>query len=265
VLLLLPPSEAKTPGGSGPALGPRPALSTPGLTEPRRLLLAALRRAVTADPASLAAGLKLPAGRAESALAANAAVPTAPTRPALDRYAGVVYAALDAATLTAAARRRAEEQVLVFSGLWGVVRGGDPVPDYRVPASGTVGGLGGVTAHWRGPLAEVLPALIGTGPVLDLRSTDYRAMWRPTGALRDQVVAVRVLAEAGAGSGRTRRPVSYHAKTVKGLLARHLVSGRRHHRDPMAALADAAAALDLRVVDTSTRAVRSVDLVGATS
>jgi cytoplasmic iron level regulating protein YaaA (DUF328/UPF0246 family) len=262
VLLLLPPSEGKTGGGSGPALGPRPALSTPQLAAPRQRLVAALRRAARADPDLLATGLRLPAGRADAALAANRDVTTAPTRPALDRYAGVAYAALDVASLTSAARRRAEQEVLVLSGLWGVVRGADPVPDYRVPAGGTVAGIGGVTAHWRGPLAEVLPGVVGDEAVLDLRSTDYRAMWRPAGGQRDQVVAVRVLAERGAGARRTVAPVSHHAKTVKGLVVRHLVSGRHRHRDPMAALADAAAALGLRLSDTSTRSVRSVDLVG---
>jgi cytoplasmic iron level regulating protein YaaA (DUF328/UPF0246 family) len=263
VLLLLPPSEGKTAGGTGPALGRRPALSTPALAAPRQRLVDALRRAARDDPAALATGLQLPAGLAAAAVAANRHVATAPTRPALDRYAGVVYAALDVATLSAAARRRADEQVLVFSGLWGVVRGGDPVPDYRVPAGGTLAGIGGVTAHWRGPLAEQLPGLVADEPVLDLRSTDYRAMWRPRPSLRDQVVAVRVLAERGAGAARTARPVSHHAKTVKGLVVRHLVSGRRRHRDPMAAVAEAADALGLRTVDTSTRSVRSVDLVDA--
>lgn len=224
--------------------------------------MAALRRAAKEDPAALAIGLHLPAGLASAALAANRAVATAPTLAALDRYAGVVYAALDPPTLTAAARRRAEGEVVVFSGLWGVVRGGDPVPDYRVPASGTVPGLGGVSAHWRGPLAAVLPGLAGDEAVLDLRSGDYRAMWRPTGGCRDQVLAVRVLAERGSGARRTVGPVSYHAKWVKGLVVRHLVSGRRRHRDAMEALADAAAALDLRPVDTSTATERSADLIG---
>jgi cytoplasmic iron level regulating protein YaaA (DUF328/UPF0246 family) len=262
VLLLLPPSEAKSAGGSGPALGDRPVLSTPELAAPRQRLAAALRRAARTDPTRLAAGLKLPPGLADAALAADRSVSTAPTRPALDRYAGVVYAALDVASLTPAARRRAEREVVVLSGLWGVVRGADPVPDYRVPASGVVAGIGSVTTHWRAPLAEALPGLVGDEPVLDLRSGDYRAMWRPVGGLRDQVVAVRVLAERGTGAHRTVGPVSHHAKTVKGLVVRHLVSGRCRHRDPMAALADAADALDLRVVDTSSGPVRSVDLVG---
>ncbi len=259
VLVLLPPSEAKTPGGAGPPVGRSPALSTPSLAASRAALLAALRRAARTDRAALTAGLRLPAGSARAALAATTGAGSAPTRPALERYAGVVYQALDAATLTPAGRRRADEAVVVASGLWGVVRGGDLVPDYRVPAGGTVPGLGGVTAHWRGPLADAMPMLVGDRPVLDLRSTDYAAMWRPGPALREQVVAVRVLARRPSGQVG---PVSYHAKWVKGRLVRHLVS-RRRAPDPLTALAEAAAALGLELRDTSTAARRAVDLVGA--
>ena len=83
-----------------------------------------------------------------------------------------------------------------MSGLWGVVRGGDLVPDYRVPASGTVPGLGGVDRalarrRWR----TAMPALVGDQPVLDLRSTDYRGMWRPGPELRGA-------GRGGAGAGR---------------------------------------------------------------
>ncbi len=262
MLLLLPPSEIKTPGGTGPALGKGLEISLPGLAVARSNLVIALRTAARTGPGALAAGLKLPAGLAAAALAADRSVVTAPTMAALDRYAGVLYAALDVPSLTAAARRRAVTEVVVFSGLWGVVRGDDPVPDYRVPASGSVPGLGGVTAHWRRPLAEVLPGLVGDEPVLDLRSTDYLGMWRPAEGLRDQVLRVRVLAEKGTGTRRTVGPVSFHAKAVKGQVVRHLVAGRRRHSDPMAALDDAAAALGLRLVDTSTSTDRSADLVG---
>ena len=262
MLVLLPPSEAKAPGGDGAPVGRRPVLSTPELAAPRAGLLAALRTAARSDPASLAAGLKLPASVAAAAIAADVRAGTAPTMKALDRYRGVVYQSLDPASLSRTARLRAEGEVLVTSGLWGVVRGGDLVPDYRVPASGRVPGLGGVGAHWRSPLAAALPLLVGDQPVLDLRSTDYRALWRPGPELCDQVVTVRVLAERGTGSRRTTAAVSYHAKHVKGLLVRHLVTARRRHTDPMAAIADAASALELRVVVTSQRSHQSVDLVG---
>jgi cytoplasmic iron level regulating protein YaaA (DUF328/UPF0246 family) len=263
VLVLLPPSEGKAAGGDGPAVGRRPVLSTPDLARGRSDLLDALRRAARTDPAALARGLRVPAGVAAAALAADARARTAPTMPALDRYTGVVYQALGHASLTPASRRRAEDLVLVSSGLWGVVRGGDLVPDYRVPASGTVPGLGGVTAHWRGPLAAAMPGVVGDHAVLDLRSTDYSGMWRPTGELAERVVAVRVLAQRGAGTRRTTSVVSFHAKTVKGLVVRHLVTSRRRHTDPMAALRDAADALDLRVeLPSPGRFPQVVDLVG---
>lgn len=223
-------------------------------------LLRALRGAARDDPEALVAGLKLPASAAAPALAANRAAGTAPTLPALDRYTGVLYAALGVDSMSAASRRTAEESVLVFSGLWGVVRGGDCIPAYRVPASGVVPGFGGVTAHWRGPLAQVAPVLVGNQPVVDLRSTDYAGMWRPAGAMRDRFVVVRVLADRGRG---VPRPVSYHAKLVKGEVTRFLVTGRRRWTDPLEAVRAAAEALDLSIADRGAGpAGHQVDLLG---
>ena len=262
MFLLLPPSEGKAPGGAGPPVGTRPALSTPELVAPRRVLLAALRQAARDDPEALARGLRLPTSVATAALAADVAATRAPTMVALDRYVGVVYQGLAAAEMSPAVRRRADEHVLVFSGLWGVVRGGDLLPDYRVPAAGSVPGLGGVTRHWRGPLAKALPAIVGAAPVLDLRSSDYLALWRPGPELRPQVMTVRVLAARGAGSGRVVGPVSYHAKWVKGQLARHVLASRRTFSQARSAVEDAAAALGLNVVDTGSDQAPSVDLIG---
>jgi hypothetical protein len=88
-------------------------------------------------------------------------------------------------------------------------------------------------------------------------------MWRPAGALAERVVAVRVLAERGAGVRRTTSVVSFQAKTVKGLVVRHLVTSRRRHIDPLAALCDAADALDLRVeLPPPGLSPRVVDLIG---
>ncbi|HEX4698675.1 MAG TPA: peroxide stress protein YaaA [Actinomycetes bacterium] len=260
MLVLLPPSEAKAAGGDGPPVGRRPALSTPSLGAARGDLLAAIRAAARTDRTDLVAGLRLPASVADAALRADLRAATAPTMPALRRYAGVLYQALDVGSLPSGAARRAEAAVIVASGLWGVVRGADLVPDYRVPASGRVPGFGGVAAHWRGPLAALMPSLVGEQAVLDLRSTDYLAMWRPAPALRGRVLQVRVLADPG--TGRAPTGVSYHAKWVKGLLVRHLALLRRWPADPSAAVTAAAAALDLTVLDSSTPEVCRVDLVG---
>jgi hypothetical protein len=260
VLVLLPPSEATAAGGDGPPVGRRPALSTPSLGAARRDLLAAIRAAARTDRAELVAGLRLPASVADAALRADLRAATAPTMPALHRYVGVLYQALDVGSLPPGAARRAEAAVVVASGLWGVVRGADLVPDYRVPAGGKVPGFGGVAAHWRGPVAALMPSLVGEQAVIDLRSTDYLAIWRPGPALRGRVLQVRVLADPG--TGRAPSAVSYHAKWVKGLLVRHLAMLRAWPVDPWAAVTGAATALGLTVLDSSTPEVCRVDLVG---
>ncbi|MHA3702752.1 YaaA family protein, partial [Jatrophihabitans sp. YIM 134969] len=149
-------------------------------------------------------------------LAANADAADGPRRAALDRYAGVVYLGLDAATLPPAARRRAATSVLVFSGLYGVVRGDEPIPRYRVPAAVSLPGLGVLATYWKPVLTQVLPSLLH-GLVVDLRSTDYAAMWKaPAG-----VLTVRVLSRRPSGPPVV---VSYDSKLGKGKLTRSLLT-----------------------------------------
>nr|WP_231135021.1 peroxide stress protein YaaA [Motilibacter deserti] len=218
-MILLPPSEGKAAGGDGGPVNVT-ALAAPKLAPVRKRVLTAVTRTARGDAAVAAEALKLPPAVADEALAANRAAATSPTLPALDRYTGVVYAALDPATLSPVGRAAAEESVLVFSGLFGVVAGGDRVPAYRVPVASVLPELGALTPVWRAALREVLPVLVGKGFAVDLRSTDYAGMWAPTGPLRHQVLPVRLLTKRPSGPPRV---VSYPSKHGKGLLARELV------------------------------------------
>jgi cytoplasmic iron level regulating protein YaaA (DUF328/UPF0246 family) len=167
--------------------------------------------------------LALPARSADADLAADRAVLDSPTMAGLLRYSGIVYDGLDAPSLTSAARRRADEMILIFSGLWGVVCGADPIPNYRLPAAAALPGLGVMATFWRPVLDKLVPELLGDGLIVDLRSSDYAAMWRPAPELRDRVVTVRVLS---AQPGRPPAVISYPSKLGKGRLARGLVSRR---------------------------------------
>ncbi len=134
---------------------------------------------------SLAADL--PAARAALGLsvhqddqaALNAALWTGPSTPALRRYTGVLYDALDYPSLTPTARRKAYERILVASALFGVVRGGDPVPAYRLSAGSALPGLGTLAALWRSSLLPALTSLDGL--VLDLRRPPTSASLRCRG------------------------------------------------------------------------------------
>jgi len=127
----------------------------------------------------------------------------------------------------------------VFSGAFGALTGDEPVPLHRVPASATVPRIGGLATYWRKVLAVALaPRIEEAELVVDLRSSDYAAMWHPAPSQVGRVVTVRVLEDRG---GRLQ-PVSWSSKHGKGLLARELLradSGRRSVRtvDDVAAAA----------------------------
>ncbi|MGW2487521.1 peroxide stress protein YaaA [Streptomyces sp. NPDC001606] len=230
MLVLLPPSEGKANSGEGVPLE-LSSLSLPGLTEAREAVLGELVELCAADEEKARGVLGLSEGlRGE--VAKNAGLRTAGARPAGEIYTGVLYDALGLATLDAAARRRAAEWLLVFSGLWGAVRVTDRIPSYRCSMGVKLPGLGALAAHWRTPMAEVLPAAAGDGLVLDLRSSAYAAAWKPKGEVAGRTATVRVL------HAPTRKVVSHFNKATKGRIVRSLLTAGAAPEDP-AGLVDA--------------------------
>ena len=65
----------------------------------------------------------------------------APTMPAIDRYTGVLFDALDASTLSTEARAFAATTVVVHSALFGLVGALDPIPAYRLSHDSRVPGV----------------------------------------------------------------------------------------------------------------------------
>ncbi|MEV6111664.1 peroxide stress protein YaaA [Streptomyces sp. NPDC052109] len=224
MLVLLPPSEGKAnPGGGAPL--EVASLSLPGLTAAREAVLTELVELCTGDEEKAREVLGLSEGlRGE--VAKNAGLLTAGARPAGEIYTGVLYDALGLATLDAAARRRATESLLVFSGLWGAVGVADRIPSYRCSMGVKLPGLGALAGHWRAPMAEALPEAAGDGLVLDLRSSAYAAAWRPKGELAGRTASVRVL------HAPTRKVVSHFNKATKGRMVRSLLTAGAAPKDP---------------------------------
>jgi cytoplasmic iron level regulating protein YaaA (DUF328/UPF0246 family) len=219
VLILLPPSEGKTAATVGDPVDPA-TLWLPKLAPARRRVLnrlvAMCRRASARGVAASLDTLGLSAGQRDE-IARNAALPDAPAAPAAEVYSGVLYEALDAATLSPAARAWLDERAVVFSGLWGVVRLTDHIPAYRCSVGASLPSVGGLTAYWKKVLTPALGRATAGGPVLDLRSGAYAAMWSPAGG---QVAALRVLHERVVDGVATRSVVSHFNKATKGRLVR---------------------------------------------
>lgn len=244
VLMLLPPSETKIAGGGGPPLDVE-RLSFPELNPTRTRLLDALVSLAADLPASLRAlGIS---ERQSHEVARNASVYESPTMPALSRYTGVLYEALDPGSLSAPERGRARERLAVASALFGIVRADDPIPAYRLSAGSAVPGVGSLRTLWRPVLG---PALADRDElVVDLRSGAYTAL-TPV----PQAVTVRVVTERADG---TRATVSHHNKAYKGRLARALI-GESREPDGPADIVVAAKKAGLGVEQTGDR---TLDLV----
>ncbi|WP_433558612.1 peroxide stress protein YaaA [Pseudonocardia xinjiangensis] len=220
MLVLLPPSETKVDGGDGPPLR-LDVLHHPELGQVRKELAHELVE-LAGDVSACRTALGLSA-KQDAEVARNAALFDSPTMPALHRYTGVLYDALDAGSLRGAAAARARGRLAVGSALFGLLRADDPVPAYRLSAGSALPGRPTLAARWKPVLEPVLAGIAAGELVVDLRSGSYAALGRVPGA-----VTVTVLAERPDG---TRGVVSHFNKARKGRLARLLAGTRAEPTD----------------------------------
>ena len=200
--MLLPPSRGKATGGSGPGWRDAPPGRFAELDPDRRRVLRALRAS------GAATGLE-----------------RAPTLPAIERYAGVLFRHLDAGSLAPAAASRLGRDVVLLSGLWGLLAPADLIPAYRLPMGTRLEPLGTLSAWWRPRLSPVLDRRVAGAVVWDLLSGEYAAAWKQLqGPTYERRVTPRILEELpGPDGGVVRRALSHQAKAVRGALARHVL------------------------------------------
>jgi len=223
VIVLLPPSETKRPGGDGPPLD-LDELSTPALGELRATLISELVE-LAADPAASRAALGIsPAQDAE--ITRNAQLRNSPTMAAIDRYTGVLYDALDIGSLRGATALRARGRLAIGSALFGLLRADDPIPAYRLSAGSKLPGGATLASRWRPALEPVLEAIAEQELVVDLRSGSYAGLGRLPAAVTVDVYTVHP-------DGR-RTVVSHFNKSHKGHLARVLATTKAEPRDAAA-------------------------------
>lgn len=218
MLILLPPSEGK----ANPTRGPRlklSGLSHASLTAARSVTLDALIGLCTGSPIKARAVLGLGPTQTEE-IERNAHLRSAHTAPALEVYTGVLYEALDAATLSATARKRLDTHVLIASALFGFLSPSDMIPAYRLSGDTKLPAIGPLHSLWQEPLAAVLCA--SKGVILDLRSGAYAKLGPIPPALADRSFVGRVMLEK---NGK-RTVVSHHNKATKGRLLRGLMASR---------------------------------------
>lgn len=207
--LLLPPSEGKAAGGDGPTWSA--GLGRFSELEARRgTLVRKLARVRGGSEKLLGVGGK----HLAAARTANAALNSSPSLPAWRRYTGVVWDAMDVASLPPPARRRAMASVVVVSGLLGLVALDDPTPEYRLRMGASLAPYGKLSTWWRPTVGRVLEDWASDRFVVDLLANDQRAA---CSAAHLRGVSVAFVDRTGIVAG-------HDAKAAKGRLARHLLT-----------------------------------------
>lgn len=205
--MLLPPSEGKAFGGNG-APWSEDSGSFAALAPRRRAVATALADCGGGDRKLLGVGGE----HLTRAQSANATLLGAATLPAWQRYTGVVWDHLDPAALDAAQRRR----ILVVSGLLGLVRADEAIPDYRLKMGANLAPLGKLSTWWRDELSAALNHY-ATGRtakrrrvIVDMLPKEHRAAWLPDARVRG--VSIEFVDPTG-------KPGGHFAKAAKGELA----------------------------------------------
>lgn len=227
MLILLPPSETKRDGGDESRSLDLAALSFPSLTRPRRRIVAATR-ALSRNRSTMAAALGLgPTQLFE--VDRNRSLWTSPVLPALERYTGVLFDALDVASLPPSIRSSAAGRVVVHSAMFGLLGADDLIPAYRLSHDSRLPEMR-LATQWRQPVGAVLDQTEGL--LLDLRSEAYVHLG-PVAAGSDRW-SLRVVSE---GPDGVKRSLNHVNKKGKGSFVRSILQSGE-------ALADVADLLD---------------------
>ena len=111
--------------------------------------------------------------------------------------------------------------MVVLSGLWGATRPPDLLPAYRIGIGVRLPRTGPLPTLWRKPLLGALDELVATEGAIDLRSSGYSQMYRPSSAAAARLIDVKITGPDG-----TRAAASFQSKVAKGRLVREMLRGR---------------------------------------
>jgi cytoplasmic iron level regulating protein YaaA (DUF328/UPF0246 family) len=183
--VLLSPADRKQPGGN-PFAPDMFDYRTSGtfnyfddLNPERRELIDALQEVIDAeDEETLSEIFGLEGYELEEALRVNGEIYDAPLMSALDRYSpGVMYAAMDFANLPTGAQRRLLENGVILSGLFGLLRPDDLIPNYQLGMNADIPDIGPVADYWRPVISPILNDSLEDRWVWDLLPDAHRTAW----------------------------------------------------------------------------------------
>ena len=234
--ILLAPSEGKRPGGNpfAPDMFDYRSSNTFNyfneLNPERRTLIGALQHTIESeDEESLQSLFGVKGDTLEEALETNREIYKAPLMSALDRYSeGVMYKAMDFAGLPTGAQRRLLENGIIISGLFGLLRPDDLIPNYRLKIDASLPELGKVSKFWKPLISPLLNRTLEGRFVWDLLPGVHRDAWDDAHTYK-QLVQVKFYDEKDG----ERKAVTHNVKPLRGQLVNFIVRETLESIEPL--------------------------------
>ena len=132
-----------------------------------------------------------------------------PLMSAIERYQGVAYDYLKYSELNAVSQEYLKEHTIIFSNLYGAIRGGDTIANYKVKQGNDIGSIA-PDKFYKDRFTYQLDLYFGKDEILDLRAGYYDKFYRVT----KPYTTLKFLK-----NGKT---VSHWAKAYRGVVLREL-------------------------------------------
>ena len=204
--VLLAPSEMKKKGGTF-AFAPQTLLFTALLPHRLQLLHAYTNLLQQGDLNTLS---KLFGLKKESEIKSYIKdIIHQPTMKAIERYSGVAFEYLDYEGLDTKAQNYIDNNVILFSNLFGPIRASDFVPDYKLKQAEAVLEIK-PEKFYHEHASELVEEYLKEEEILDLRATFYNKFYRPT----KPCTTLKFI--------KNNKVVSHWAKAYRGIVLREI-------------------------------------------
>lgn len=191
-IILIPPSEGKEHGGSGKPLT-KPSMAASAMITKLQQFKGDHNKLLGVKGTAL-----------EQAITANQNILSGPTMPAISRYTGVVFKALDYPGLSKVGQKYCHAHIRIVSGLFGLLKPQDLIPDYKLKIEKL-----DAQKYWKPLIRKQLKGhyIIDLLPQAHAKAVDY------AGGIRIDFKIIK--------SGRTK-PAGHNGKHIKGRFVRWL-------------------------------------------
>ena len=209
--ILLAPSETKKEGGDG-KFNLNSLMLSQQLNPTREELFKDYNQIVTSnnlEQLSKMFGLK----KEVDILKYAKDITASPTLKAIQRYTGVAFDHLEYENLNLQAQNYIDENVILFSNLFGAIKASDKIPLYRLKQGEKIGKLNPAKIYKKA-LKEPLDSYLEDEDILDIRAGFYDKFYKPN----KKYTTLKFL--------KNGKVVSHWAKAYRGIVLKHIAQNQ---------------------------------------